>query len=41
MTFSYTNNKGTFNREFDDNLVAKGGRSTKTNENGEIIYVPE
>ena len=38
MTFSYTNNKGTFNREFDDNLVAKGGRSTKTNENGEIIY---
>lgn len=38
MTFSYTNNKGTFNREFDDNLVAKGGRSTKTNENGEIVY---
>lgn len=38
MTFSYTNNKGTFNREFDDNLVAKGGKSTKTNENGEIVY---
>ncbi len=38
MTFSYKNNKGTFNREFDDNLVAKGGRSTKTNENGEIVY---
>lgn len=38
MTFSYTNNKGTFNREFDDNLVAKGGRSTKTNEKGEIVY---
>ncbi len=38
MTFSYTNNKGTFNREFDDNLVAKGGRSTKTNENGDIVY---
>lgn len=38
MTFSYTNNKGTFNREFDDNLVAKGGRSTKRNENGEIVY---
>ena len=38
MTFSYTNNKGTFNRKFDDNLVAKGGRSTKTNENGEIVY---
>lgn len=38
MTFSYTNNKGTFNREFDDNLVAKGGKSTKTNEKGEIVY---
>lgn len=38
MTFSYTNNKGTFNREFDDNLVAKGGKSTKRNENGEIVY---
>lgn len=38
MTFSYTNSNGTFNREIDQTLVAKGAKSTKTNEDGELVY---